>query len=244
MRSKSTREPPLRKLAAVGETARSMIAGVSSWVANRTWSAVFVVVVAVVTTSLVAFALLPKMEYLPTGNRNLIFGIILPPPGYSVDESIRIGHGNQEVMVKHTGESVDGVPAIRRSFFVGDPSLFIAGGVAQNPDEIRGLRDFMQALHGRIPGVINFASQSSLFAGGIGEGRAVEIELSGPDLNALIGVGRKLMGSVSKAVPNSCATRAGARRGRTRAARHPASRRGRGAWRGVERAGVRRRHLH
>ncbi len=203
LRSNNQRELPLRRLAAVGEVARTMIADVSSWVAKRTWSAATVVVVAVVSTSLIAVELLPKMEYLPTGNRNLIFGIILPPPGYSVDESTDIGHGNQAVMMEHTGKSVEGVPAIRRSFFVGDPSLFIAGGVAENPDEIKGLRNFMQELHGRIPGVINFASQSSLFAGGIGEGRAVDIELSGPDLNALIGVGRGLMGSVQKAIPNS-----------------------------------------
>ena len=203
LRTASTREPPLRRLAAVGEVARTTIADVSSWVANRTWSAVLMVVVAVVSTSFVALLLLPKMEYLPTGNRNLVFGIILPPPGYSVEEATRIGHENQAVMVEHTGKSVGGVPEIRRSFFVGDPSLFIAGGVAEDPEQIKGLRDFMQKLHGRIPGVINFASQSSLFSRGIGEGRAVEIELSGPDLNALIAVGRKLMGSVSKAVPNS-----------------------------------------
>ncbi|MEZ5590799.1 MAG: hypothetical protein R3F53_08865 [Gammaproteobacteria bacterium] len=26
---------------------------------------------------------LPKLEYLPEGNRNLVFGVILPPPGYN-----------------------------------------------------------------------------------------------------------------------------------------------------------------
>ena len=28
--------------------------------------------------------MLPKLEYLPEGNRNLIFGIMLPPPGYNL----------------------------------------------------------------------------------------------------------------------------------------------------------------
>ena len=39
----------------------------------------------------------PKVEYLPTGNRNLVFGIILPPPGYNLDELTRMG----ETVEKH-----------------------------------------------------------------------------------------------------------------------------------------------
>ena len=37
------------------------------------------------------FALLPKVEYLPEGNRNLVFGILLPPPGYNLDELLQMG---------------------------------------------------------------------------------------------------------------------------------------------------------
>ena len=33
----------------------------------------------------------PKVEYLPTGNRNLVFGIILPPPGYNLDQLMELG---------------------------------------------------------------------------------------------------------------------------------------------------------
>ena len=36
-------------------------------------------------------ALMPKVEYLPEGNRNLVFGILLPPPGYNIDELLRMG---------------------------------------------------------------------------------------------------------------------------------------------------------
>ena len=31
------------------------------------------------------------MEYLPTGNRNLVFGILLPPPGYNLDQLMQLG---------------------------------------------------------------------------------------------------------------------------------------------------------
>jgi len=48
----------------------------------------------VTVTSLILFAvlialfLMPKMEYLPTGNRNLIINILIPPPGLSYTERI------------------------------------------------------------------------------------------------------------------------------------------------------------
>jgi hydrophobic/amphiphilic exporter-1 (mainly G- bacteria), HAE1 family len=29
---------------------------------------------------------MPKTEYLPSGNQNLLFSIMLPPPGYSLEE--------------------------------------------------------------------------------------------------------------------------------------------------------------
>ncbi|HEX9622310.1 MAG TPA: efflux RND transporter permease subunit [Polyangiaceae bacterium] len=162
-----------------------------------------VVVAAVSITSVIALVLLPKMEYLPTGNRNLVFGMVMPPPGQSIGELTALGGENQRVMMQHTGKRVGDVPVVRRSFFVGDPERLIIGGVAANPDEVKGLRDFMQDLHARIPGGIGFATQAALFSRGIGEGRSVELQISGNDMKALIRLGRRLMGELGKAVPGA-----------------------------------------
>lgn len=35
--------------------------------------------------------LLPPLDYLPKGNRNLVFGLMVPPPAYSVDQLFEIG---------------------------------------------------------------------------------------------------------------------------------------------------------
>lgn len=43
---------------------------------------------AVIAASVAAtWFLIPKVEYLPEGNRNLVFGILLPPPGYNLDST-------------------------------------------------------------------------------------------------------------------------------------------------------------
>ena len=34
---------------------------------------------------------MPKTEYLPEGNREILFGILLPPPGYNLAELEKIG---------------------------------------------------------------------------------------------------------------------------------------------------------
>ena len=54
------------------------------------------------------WALIPPMEYLPTGNRNLVFGILIPPPGYSIDELTATGNRLQAEMAQYTGQETDG----------------------------------------------------------------------------------------------------------------------------------------
>lgn len=200
---KQSISPVGERVTAFGARVRDGIARQVSVLVHSRAASLAVVLGAALASVWLSFALLPKMEYLPTGNRNLIFGIILPAPGMSVDELMREGFRNQRVMVQHTGKSVDGVPAVRRSFFVGDPSRLFVGGVAQDPEQVRGLRDFMRGLHAKIPGAIGFATQASLFAPGLGEGRAVKVELTGSDMTQLITTGRMLFGQLRQVVPGA-----------------------------------------
>lgn len=202
LRTKDEEATPGRP-AQVAMAVRERVARTAGWVAAKTTRAGLTVGVAVTAAVVVAVTLLPSMEYLPTGNRNLVFGIVLPPPGYSIEELRETGYQNQAVMMEHTGREVDGVPAVYRSFFVGDGSRLLIGGVAVDETRVKELRDFMRQLHGRIPGSIGFASQAALFSRGIGEGRAVEVELRGADLEQLIGTGRKLFGQLKEVVPGA-----------------------------------------
>ncbi|MYB34401.1 MAG: efflux RND transporter permease subunit [Gammaproteobacteria bacterium] len=55
-------------------------------------------IAASVTTGAVYFSyqFLPKLEYLPEGNRNLLFGIVIPPPGYNLDTTTEIANGIEQ----------------------------------------------------------------------------------------------------------------------------------------------------
>ncbi len=154
-------------------------------------------------TALIAFLLTPPMEYLPTGNRNLLFGILVPPPGYSVDEMVDIGQGFQDQITRHVGQEIDGNPAIERSFFVARPGQAFMGASAQDPGRIGDLVGFYRSRQRSIPGVFGVASQASLFGRGVGSSRAVDVQVSGSDLRELVSVGQKLMGMLNEALPGA-----------------------------------------
>jgi HAE1 family hydrophobic/amphiphilic exporter-1 len=59
-----------------------------------------VLVVVVMTAGSIAgtMALMPPSDYLPQGNRNLVFGLIVPPPGYSLEQQSILADRIEETM--------------------------------------------------------------------------------------------------------------------------------------------------
>lgn len=50
-----------------------------------------IIVFFAVVTIVGAYYLLPPIDYLPQGNRNIIFGMLIPPPGYNLDKLSEVG---------------------------------------------------------------------------------------------------------------------------------------------------------
>ena len=61
----------------------------------------------------ISWALWPKVEYLPTGNRNLVFGILLPPPGYNLDQLMEMGETVETKLRPYWDVDPDSPPAPR-----------------------------------------------------------------------------------------------------------------------------------
>jgi len=174
--------------------------------ARQLLAAVTIVAAAVVTTWL----MLPKVEYLPEGNRNLVFGILLPPPGYNLDELIRLGERVEERLIPYwdvepgspEAAALD-APVLNDFFFVArDRSVFI-GLRAADPLVASQLVPLVRRVAGDLPGTIAVAKQSSLFEQGIGSGRSIDIEITGPRLEKLVQLGGMVMGKLRQATPGS-----------------------------------------
>lgn len=154
-----------------------------------------------VAAILVTWLLLPKSEYLPQGNSNLILNILIPPPGLSVEKRSQIGEFvYQEALPYIEEDGKDGVPQLRELFFVAMPDLNIIGAISQHETEAKKLMPLMSRIMNSIPDMIGISLQAGIFESDIGEGRAVEVNITGTNLNTLVNAGRTLYGGISQAI--------------------------------------------
>ncbi len=197
---KATAADPTQRL---GGWLRDKVRGHAYWIAGGSFRGLAITGLAVSVASVVAISLLPPMEYLPTGNRNFLFGGLVPPSGYSLEEVRRIGTAFQADLAMHTGPEAERTPRVERSFFVARPGGAFMGGSALDPNEIGDLVKYYGARQREIPGVFGFASQASLFARSVGSSRAIDVELRGSDIATLIAVGGPMLGRLTKVLPGS-----------------------------------------
>ncbi|MEE9318242.1 MAG: efflux RND transporter permease subunit, partial [Rhodospirillales bacterium] len=161
---------------------------------------------------LVTVLLLPKLEYLPSGNRNLIFGHILPPPGYNLETTTKIAGDFESKIIPLLAEvsgpesEPGGPPKIQRFFFVASRGRTFLGAAAQDPTRVRDLIPFLKKAVYSEPGTFGAITQRSLFGRGIGGSRSIELNISGPELEDVLDVALDAVRQINKALPQSQGT--------------------------------------
>jgi HAE1 family hydrophobic/amphiphilic exporter-1 len=153
-----------------------------------------------------AWLLLPKPEYLPTGNRNLIIGLLIPPPGYNIDEFTRIGQQLEAEFspLWQEGESNPrGLPSLSNFFYVARGRQIFMGMRSTEPGRIRELIPFARENLSQVAGMIAIVQQSSLFDRTLSGGRNIDVEFSGADLVRLVEIGGRAFGAVGDAIPGA-----------------------------------------
>ena len=157
-----------------------------------------------------AWMLVPQAEYLPTGNRNLVMGILLPPPGYNMDTFVKMGNTIESVLSPYWDAEpgseeeaqLDG-PSIRNFFYVALGRMVFMGARTNEDGRVKELIPLMRKATADLPGVISIITQRSLFQRGLGEGRNIDMEITGPDLNTLVGLGGKIFQQVKGVMPDA-----------------------------------------
>jgi HAE1 family hydrophobic/amphiphilic exporter-1 len=71
------------------------------------------------------------------------------------------------------------------------------------PERVGELVPVLRGFLSKIPGSYAVVQQGSLFARGIGEGRSMDVEISGPDLSRLIQLGGEIFGKANSLIPGS-----------------------------------------
>ncbi|MEL6198165.1 MAG: efflux RND transporter permease subunit, partial [Pseudomonadota bacterium] len=153
-----------------------------------------------------AITYLPKLEYLPEGNRNLVFGVILPPPGYNLGTTTEIAERIESVarpLWEQGDAGPDSPPGIRHFFFVALRGTTFLGGAASDPARVTELIPILSEPIFAEPGTFGFINQRSLFGRGIGGGRTIELNISGNDLEELVGVAQRAAGRATTVFPRN-----------------------------------------
>jgi HAE1 family hydrophobic/amphiphilic exporter-1 len=191
---------------AVGNAVRWMITGARGWTVRP-----LLIVVLTVLSVVGAVKLMPPMDYLPAGNRNLVFGGLLIPPGLSVEQRESIAQNIESNILPYANADIDDpssvaelAPIFRPSyvqgvtppepfapvpvdnFFIGAfGTVMFIGATSQDEQVVIPVGQLVTNAMGQIPDSFGGASQTSLFARGPGggAGNTIDLEVSGPRLD-------------------------------------------------------------
>lgn len=157
------------------------------------------------------YKMIPPIDYLPSGNRNMVFGIMATPPGYSMDHLESLGKRVEENIrpfweaspknkVEGSAEKdnryevpYEFAPTVKMVkpepiddyFLVSFNGMLMHGGISADPKKVADLVPlfFNASSQNIIPGVYGFAFQFPLFRMGGSSGGAIKVDLTGPDLD-------------------------------------------------------------
>ncbi|MBO6559625.1 MAG: efflux RND transporter permease subunit [Nisaea sp.] len=175
-------------------------------VRNRTFA---IAVIAGMTGSGIAvtWAMLPQLDYLPDGNRNLIIGYVQPPPGYNLDTMAAIAQKLENTTKPlwdfegTQSNAEDGTPMLSRFFFVAFRANVIVGAAAVDPAQAKALIPVLRRSLFSEPGTFGFFRQTSLFGRGVGGTSAIDLDISGGELEELAEVAQTVFQRVNEAFP-------------------------------------------
>ena len=160
--------------------------------------------------AVLAYLMLPETEYLPEGDQNVIIGFMTPPQGYNVAEMTRIGD-QMEQHYKPYWESAPGSPeeqalmgpAVRNFLFIGSRGRLFAVVKAKDPERAKELIPVLEDQFDKVPGMISFTRQLSLFSRGLSGSRGIDLNFMGPDLVKLTDIARDSFYKIKEILPGS-----------------------------------------
>lgn len=156
---------------------------------------------------------MPPMDYLPAGNRNLVFGFLLTPPGYSMDQYETVAGRIETVLEPYLGddlESMDPIPslaggdpfdpvAVDNFFIAAFNGAMIAGATSTEPEVVAPIGDLLTGAMVATPDAFGGARQTSLFGNGLSGGSSIDVEILGPDLDRVKKAAMQLFGRLGQA---------------------------------------------
>ena len=147
-----------------------------------------------------ALLFMPAAEYLPEGEEPKAFSMMFAPPGYNIEEMHKIGTEIQaqlDAAIKpeqqdYNPES-DNIPPLKYYFLrIGAGQLWLMSE-PRDPAYIDKMMDAIVGKFESYPGMRAFSGRGSIISSNQGGTRAVELNLTGPNLAELYTTARHVM---------------------------------------------------
>ena len=185
----------------------SLILGIIGWIIKSKVASIVVVVLVCGTAGVATYNFLPKLDYLPDGNRNFVIGRIQPPPGYNLSETFRVAE-QIENQVKPLWASESGPksepgdpPKIDSFFFLSFRAFTLIGASSVDINRAGELVPILRDAIFSEPGNRGFVSQSSIFGRRIGGSRVINMDIAGTELEEILETARQADRLIRKALP-------------------------------------------
>ncbi|MBY5994143.1 efflux RND transporter permease subunit [Ferrimonas balearica] len=167
---------------------------------RRAWLATLGLLGASVALTL---ALMPRPDFLPQARSDGIFTFFSLPAGANIDTLERELGGTiiRRLRPYYDQEASPAIGGYNLSMFGAFNVLFV---YPENPDEIEALiAKLRDELLVDLPGTQAFVSRGSLLQFGFNGGRGINIDLQGPDMEALMTVAAQAMPQIQQALPGA-----------------------------------------
>ena len=144
---------------------------------------------------MLAWIMVPKAEYLPEGDQNVIIGMMIPPQGYNIKEAQRLGNELEKIYRPYweaepgseEEKKLEG-PAVRNFLYIGRNGRLFTVVKAKNPERAKDLIPLLKKELTQVPGMIAVTRQLSLLSSAFRGSRGIEINIMGPDLAKLTAI--------------------------------------------------------
>jgi len=166
------------------------------WSLASTGRSLAMVLVVLVLTLTIIFALTPPAEYLPEGEENKIFTQISAPSGYNIEESHAIVRELSSTYIPYVGQDPElyasgqsDVPALASALGFGGAGdiMFLTEVIAG--DQVEDMIGILTNKTSSIPGMNSFANRGSIFSSNSGGTRSINIDITGSNLAGVFNAG-------------------------------------------------------
>ncbi|MCM8538548.1 MAG: efflux RND transporter permease subunit [Lentisphaeraceae bacterium] len=171
-----------------------------------------IIIIFVTVTIIGIVKLIPPLDYLPAGNRNITFGIMITPPGYNIDQMEKLADRLEDT-VRPFWEGREDRPSfpdpsnpdqmmqpaeIEQYFVVSRGGTLFHGAISASSEQAA---DTVALFNGattqeKLPGVYGFAFQFPLFRLGGTSGSAVKMNLTGSNLEQVANAAGAIFGTI------------------------------------------------